>query len=233
MHDATMSMNTQDEILVHRRLLLPLFPLPSVFSVFIPLSEAWLRKDDRIAINRDFYYSSDSYILTRYLLSRRLLISRKFLSMHCGFSFLPSYHSIHGVAQRILSQKHASSVHIEGDGGLKWFKELPITVRVITCSWKNVNQVPGVSTSSSKLVFGNSWSRRKRESAYKMGMTRGHSVAAISIGILQLLFSVALIIPSFVLSSYGHGVNTSSTPYWCGFPVSVKRFRFVTCKSVV
>ena len=68
---------------------------------------------------------------------------------------------------------------------------------------------------------------RKRESAYKMGMTRGHSVAAISIGILQLCFSVALIIPSFVLSSYGHGVNTSSTPYWCGFPVSVKRFRFV------
>ena len=58
-------------------------------------------------------------------------------------------------------------------------------------------------------------------------MTRGHSVAAISIGILQLCFSVALIIPSFVLSSYGHGVNTSSTPYWCGFPVSVKRFRFV------
>ncbi|RMX59912.1 hypothetical protein pdam_00001104 [Pocillopora damicornis] len=51
-----------------------------------------------------------------------------------------------------------------------------------------------------------------------MGMTRGHSVAAISIGILQLCFSVALIIPSFVLSSYGHGVNTSSTPYWCGFP---------------
>ena len=129
-----------------------------VFSVFIPLSEAWLRKDDRIAINRDFYYSSDSYILTRYLLSRRLLISRKFFSVHCGFSFLPSYHSIHGVVQRILSQKHASSVHIEGDGGVKWFKELPITVRVITCSWKNVNQVPGVSTSSSKLVFGNSWS---------------------------------------------------------------------------
>ena len=163
MHDATMSMNIQDEILVHRRLLLPLFPLPSVFSVFIPLSEAWLRKDDRIAINRDFYYSSDSYILTRYLLSRRLLISRKFLSVHCGFSFLPSYHSIHGVAQRILSQKHASSVHIEGDGGLKWFKELPITVRVITCSWKNVNQVPGVSTSSSKLVFGNSWSRGRKK----------------------------------------------------------------------
>ena len=79
MHDATMSMNTQDEILVHRRLLLPLFPLPSVFSVSIPLSEAWLRKDDRIAINRDFYYSSDSYILTRYLLSRRLLISRLFV----------------------------------------------------------------------------------------------------------------------------------------------------------
>ena len=145
MHDATMSMNTQDEILVHRRLLLPLFPLPSVFSVFIPLSEAWLRKDDRIAINRDFYYSSDSYILTRYLLSRRLLISRKFFSVHCGFSFLPSYHSIHGVVQRILSQKHASSVHIEGDGGLKWFKELPITVRVITCSWLDpVSRVTGI-----------------------------------------------------------------------------------------
>ena len=87
MHDATMSMNTQDEILVHRRLLLPLFPLPSVFSVFIPLSEAWLRKDDRIAINRDFYYSSDSYILTRYLLSRRLLISRKFFPCIVVFHF--------------------------------------------------------------------------------------------------------------------------------------------------
>nr|XP_058943503.1 uncharacterized protein LOC131771660 [Pocillopora verrucosa] len=52
-----------------------------------------------------------------------------------------------------------------------------------------------------------------------MGMTRGHSIAAISIGTLQLLFSVALIIPSFVLSSYNNQhVNTSMTPYWTGFP---------------
>ena len=59
-----------------------------------------------------------------------------------------------------------------------------------------------------------------------MGMTRGHSIAAISIGTLQLLFSVALIIPSFVLSSYSNQhVNTSMTPYWSGFPVSVERFR--------
>ena len=69
---------------------------------------------------------------------------------------------------------------------------------------------------------------KKRKSAAKMGMTRGHSIAAISIGTLQLLFSVALIIPSFVLSNYGnhYDVNTSMTPYWSGFPVSVERFRF-------
>ena len=68
---------------------------------------------------------------------------------------------------------------------------------------------------------------KKRKSAAKMGMTRGHSIAAISIGTLQLLFSVALIIPSFVLSSYNNQhVNTSMTPYWTGFPVSVERFCF-------
>ena len=72
MHDATMSINTQDEILVHRRLLLPLFLLLSVFSVFpesqpvpfIPLGEARQRMDNRIAVNRDFYFSSDSCVLT-------------------------------------------------------------------------------------------------------------------------------------------------------------------------
>ena len=72
MHDATMSIDTQDEILVHRRLLLPLFLLLSVFSVFpdsqpvpfIPLGEARQRMDNRIAVNRDFYFSSDSYVLT-------------------------------------------------------------------------------------------------------------------------------------------------------------------------
>ena len=72
MHDATMSINTQDEILVHRRLLLPLFLLLSVFSVFpdsqpvpfIPLSDARQRMDNRIAVNHDFYFSSDSCVLT-------------------------------------------------------------------------------------------------------------------------------------------------------------------------
>ena len=81
---------------------------------------------------------------------------------------------------------------------------------------------------SSNLAFGNRLSQKekKRKSASKMGMTRGHSIAAISIGTLQLLFSVALIIPSFVLSSYSNQhVNTSMTPYWSGFPVSVERFR--------
>lgn len=51
-----------------------------------------------------------------------------------------------------------------------------------------------------------------------MGMTKGHSVAAIIIGTLQLLLAIALIITSFVLSSYGNGVDASSTPYWNGFP---------------
>ena len=60
-----------------------------------------------------------------------------------------------------------------------------------------------------------------------MGMTSGHAIAAITIGTLQSLFSVILIITSFVLLSYGHGVKTSITPYWSGFPVSVERFRSV------
>ncbi|XP_058943367.1 uncharacterized protein [Pocillopora verrucosa] len=51
-----------------------------------------------------------------------------------------------------------------------------------------------------------------------MGMTSGHAIAAITIGTLQSLFSVILIITSFVLLSYGHGVKTSITPYWSGFP---------------
>ena len=62
----------QDHILVHRRLHLPLFLLLSVLSVFpdsspvpfIPLGGARQRKDNRIAVNRDSYFSSNSYILT-------------------------------------------------------------------------------------------------------------------------------------------------------------------------
>ena len=72
MPDAIMSIKTQDHILVHRRLLLPLFLLLSVFSVFpdsspvpfIPLGGARQRKDNRIAVNRDSYSSSNSYVLT-------------------------------------------------------------------------------------------------------------------------------------------------------------------------
>ena len=72
MEDAIMSINTQDEILVHCRLLLPLFLLLSVLSVFpgsspvpfIPLDGARQRKDNRIAVNRDSYSSSNSYVLT-------------------------------------------------------------------------------------------------------------------------------------------------------------------------
>ena len=77
------------------------------------------------------------------------------------------------------------------------------------------------------LASGSLEEGKKRESAVKMGMTSGHAIAAITIGTLQSLFSVILIITSFVLLSYGHGVKTSITPYWSGFPVSVKRFRSV------
>lgn len=60
----------QDHILVHRRLHLPLFLLLSVLSVFpdsspvpfIPLGGARQRKDNRIAVNRDSYSSSNSYL---------------------------------------------------------------------------------------------------------------------------------------------------------------------------
>ena len=73
MHDATMSMNTQDEILVHRRLLLPLFPLPSVFSVFIPRvkhdSEKMIESQSTAIFTtvqiriylQDIYYQGDSW----------------------------------------------------------------------------------------------------------------------------------------------------------------------------
>lgn len=62
----------QDHILVYRRLHLPLFLLLSVLSVFpysspvpfIPLGGARQRKDNRIAVNRDSYSNSNSYILT-------------------------------------------------------------------------------------------------------------------------------------------------------------------------
>ena len=65
-----------------------------------------------------------------------------------------------------------------------------------------------------------------------MGMTKGHSVAAIIIGTLQLLLAIALIITSFVLSSYGKAVDTSMTPYWTGFPVSMEIFQSFMRKSV-
>ena len=72
MQDAIMSINTRDEILVHCRVLLPLFLLLSVLSVFpdsspvpfIPLGGARQRKDNRIAVNRDSYSSSNSCVLT-------------------------------------------------------------------------------------------------------------------------------------------------------------------------
>ena len=59
-----------------------------------------------------------------------------------------------------------------------------------------------------------------------MGMTRGHGIAAVIIGTLQLLVAGALVIASFVFGSYG-SMSASQTPYWGGFPVSVqtpKRF---------
>ena len=96
----------------------------------------------------------------------------------------------------------------------------PNIFRVITCSWRK-------SFLTSSLASGSLEEGKKRESAVKMGMTSGHAIAAITIGTLQSLFSVILIITSFVLLSYGHGVKTSITPYWSGFPVSVERFRSV------
>ena len=49
MHDATMSINTQDEILVHRRLLLPLFLLLSVFQSSLTVNRyplfPWVKQD--------------------------------------------------------------------------------------------------------------------------------------------------------------------------------------------
>ena len=97
----------------------------------------------------------------------------------------------------------------------------PNIFRVITCSWRKWSFL------TSSLASGSLEEGKKRESAVKMGMTSGHAIAAITIGTLQSLFSVILIITSFVLLSYGHGVKTSITPYWSGFPVSVERFRSV------
>ena len=54
-----------------------------------------------------------------------------------------------------------------------------------------------------------------------MGMTRGHGIAAVVIGTLQLLVAGGLIIASFVFASYGT-MSASQTPYWGGFPVSIQ-----------
>ena len=54
-----------------------------------------------------------------------------------------------------------------------------------------------------------------------MGMTRGHGIAAVVIGTLQLLVAGGLIIASFVFASYGT-MSASQTPYWGGFPVSMQ-----------
>ncbi|KAL9985172.1 hypothetical protein ACROYT_G007542 [Oculina patagonica] len=50
-----------------------------------------------------------------------------------------------------------------------------------------------------------------------MGMTKCHAVTSITIGVLQLVLAVGLIIASFIFASYG-SMNTSQTPYWGGFP---------------
>ena len=49
---------------------------------------------------------------------------------------------------------------------------------------------------------------------------RGHSIGALIIGIMELLFGLIIVICSFVL---GGKVNVSAalTPYWAGIPVSL------------
>ena len=117
----------QDHILVHRRLHLPLF-----FSAFCQSSPTvhryplfpWVEQDSERIIE-----SQSTAILTpvqthiyTYRLSRRLVVSWKFLSVYCDFSFLPFDHPIHGIVRGIWSQKHAS-VRIKGGGELKRFEE--------------------------------------------------------------------------------------------------------------
>lgn len=54
-----------------------------------------------------------------------------------------------------------------------------------------------------------------------MAMTKCHSVTAIIIGTLELIFPGGLIIASFIFASYG-SISSSQTPYWGGFPVSIQ-----------